>query len=98
MANRKSTPDKSASQKTITPIGQDVPKGGIPVESKSIENLNLEESQRSVTGKKVQPFHKDDGLGGKIGPKQISHKIDLTPNPDLNEKIAAKMATGKWKK
>ena len=79
MANRKSTPDKSAIQKTVTPIGQDVPKGGIPVESKSIENLNLEESQRSVTGKKVQPFHKDDGLGGKIGPKQISQKME----PDL---------------
>lgn len=95
MANRKSNPGKTELKKTITPIGQDVPKGGIPVESKSIEDLNLEGSQRSVTGKKVQPYHKDDGFFPKVGPKQISNKIDLGPDPTLVDKIEAKMAEEK---
>lgn len=97
MANRKPSPDKTEIQKTITPIGQEVPKGGIPIDLKIDQKLKTEAEEKAYHVK-IQTFHKDDGLGGKIGPKQISHKIDLTPNPDLNEKIAAKMATGKWEK
>jgi hypothetical protein len=54
MAKRSSNSNKTELIKTITPIGQEVPKGGIPIDSKPIENMDLAGSQRAVTGKKIR--------------------------------------------
>lgn len=67
MAKRKSTPEI---KKTITPIGQEVPEDGISIDPKMIQKTELGERIYKLEG-----VHKDDGLGGKIGPKQASQKI-----------------------
>ncbi len=67
MAKRKSNPEI---KKNITPIGKEVPKEGISIDPKLIQNAEL--GKRTY---KLEGVHKDDGLGGKIGPKQASQKI-----------------------
>jgi hypothetical protein len=93
MAKRPSNPIKTELKKTITPIGQEVPKGGIPIDSKSIENLDLEGSQRAVTGKNNQvfhKFHKEGGFEPKIGPKQAYEKIEPSLPPNIKIEVPTK--------
>lgn len=80
MAKRKSTPEI---KKNITPIGQEVPKDGIPIDPKIDQKLKIEAAEKAYQVK-IQTFHKDDGLGGKIGPKQISPKFDPKVKTDPN--------------
>lgn len=76
MAKRKSNPEI---KKNITPIGKEVPKEGISIDPKLIQNAKL--GKRTY---KLEGVHKDDGLGGKIGPKQVSQKMQ--PKIEINPK------------
>jgi hypothetical protein len=97
MAKRSSNSNKTELIKTITPIGQEVPKGGIPIDSKSIENMDLAGSQRAVTGKKNQVFHKVHKEGGfepKIGPKQAYEKVEPSLPPNIKIEVPTKKFEG----
>ena len=79
-------------QKTILPIGEDVPKTGIPAPQPPLSNAQKRQ------GTADERFQKDDGFGPKIGPKGLMHKIDASTQKDLKD-LSDKVASGgKFKK
>lgn len=99
MTKRKSISIDPEIQKTITPIGQDVPKGGIPIDSISAKSFENEGAIRAVTGKKNQPSTKGEEFGPEIRAKKITisdnrigikgdtfHKEDIPIEPKIGPK------------
>ncbi|GMQ25062.1 hypothetical protein Aoki45_17440 [Algoriphagus sp. oki45] len=85
MAKRKINPASNEIKNTLHPIGEDVPKAGIPV--------SQPKKGKKKTGNPEELFQKDDGFGPKIGPKGVMHKIDASSAKGLPD-LSAKMAGG----